>query len=350
VERKLAKWGLSDDEAQRWLAAHPGIAGGYFYASLIYESQVAEVLEFPYTLELAKNLDELSQRLLPFIDTQDATACLEVLNDSAVLTDAYFAPRGHAEPNGLEDVRTALANKPDDPLAFLRVIGTVSGNALFSLLASWDVEFTCRYFSGRQPCSLFVKLMPRIDAAAWDGEADAFATRRDYLHRPIRRLLDLTWFIGRWTATPQCVAPSDPPSVATLAGDSGIDSKKLIKWRTGTADLSSAQFGYVWTSLVNNLREVRTEALRRDDAARSAKSGDKTKVSQGMPMTPYPLYVAATFWNELLVNRSNRRDKLEEIYLFQEDYLAWWKHHCQALAARDRAFGDKPWPGTLDHL
>lgn len=341
IQKELSGAGFDANEAEDWLSKHPAInRPGMLYSSIVFETQVNGVFEYPRTLEFARKLDELSSLLYSAREDGNIEKFKMEIKNSGFADPTYFAQyAGEMElthPPMLEQFLTAHnweeINKP---------LQTLTANSLFALLALWDVEFCPQLFPlfFRRPC--FSLVLPRIDPKAIK-EYGSIEKRRDMYWLPVRRLIGVVACMGEFIRSVPNRWPTTVPSVnnistqVQLAGDppkdlfnqrnthprDNMSDRSLINWRDGTKKFNRDDFVGLWWQLC---------------------SFQKSQC----PDVPWPLFVAALFWNLLPVKINNTH---KEISLVTDMYDAWW-HRCNKETAEDKEIsGLKDWPSCFKNV
>lgn len=201
-----------------------------------------------------------------------------------------------------------------------QALAKATNNAIFSVLAQWDLEFAGGFepFAGFRARPVFAYLLPKLDPAAGDLRARKFARRRDMFWLPVRRLLSLLCIVGHYAERGTWL--EDVVSVDLLERRTGEPQQNLINWRDGTKRLKESDFFRIWKRLDKRCR---------------------------LPC-PLPLFVAATFWQNALVS-IDRRKRGKQILFFDDHYRSWWVRH-RAAMAQDHPSAENPWPRCFDQV
>ncbi len=319
--------GMCEADIEAWLSRFPETTDEepYYLSTLIRMFPMGQ--ESPAkTLALATRMDELAHALGKANRNGDFDACKHALLDSPLLERTYFAD---AERElGIEGAPLALrqAHMATDWDELNSSIKAVTINLLFSLMASWDLEFCQSYFPTMKPFPLFESVM--LSTTHDLQENTKFG--RDTLHRPIRNLLDLMATLGDFIRHHETKLPRKI-KVETMAtwlemGDPQISAQKLWNWRRGRDAFLLEDLDVVW----------RRFAGVYDDEIRN----------RAIPAPPIPLFAAAQIWEHLQL-QIDRKQRTGRLFIIQPWYLWWWEHHRACLAAKGTTWGNRPWPACI---
>lgn len=314
----LGKGGLGERERQDYLAKHPRS----LTAGLVYEAAFVSRLEYPRTLAFAERIDALGAAFAEAQSAKDLGRAKALILDTAWLDHRYLSETAAERSAGAPPVllRKVIGATSWDEL--LRDIAIVRTNLIFSLLALWDIELRSRHLQRLQARPVFSLLLPFSDIP--EGANEVRRTRGMFL-LPVRRLLDLVFALAAFH--PLRSWNVDRPSLEELAQKTNEEDRTLVNWRDGTKRFGRQNFDRVWNE---TFRAFRTEKIE--------------------PMAPLaPLFVAATIFQDLLVN-GDSRIPAKEVWLVEEDYSEWWAFHAAGVeGARAEANDASPWPTWLSH-
>lgn len=319
LRKRLRDQGWPNDVAQRWLEGCPKTPA----AGLVYGTQTPKTPEFTATVDLARRIDGLGSDLLSARRRNRIGEAKTLLLETAWLHRQYFVD-GEAEWS-LETVPKAqgLIAEAREWRDLEFAMNPVMWNALFSLLALWDVELgRSPSLDSLEPTPIFGYLMPAFTGVT----GQPASKRRDVLRFPVRRLIDLVAALSHlhneeeWPPKPLRV--KDLVVASELAGSS-IPATSFIKWRRGDKHLSWRDFEGLWLVLF------------------PARRG-------GRRVHPVaPLYFAATIFQFLLVKNISGNVSL---LLMRDHYECWWGHHDRRQQAKDNEVGNHPWPAWLTDI
>lgn len=317
TRQRLDEAGYTLDEAENWLANHPGATmRGAICSSVGYDAQINGVMSFPWTIEYACHIDHLSLQLFDARSKGGLEGFKSALLCSDFAAPAYYLRTseeggGAAKPPLLRQLESASRWSELD-----EVWPTIVANVTFSLLAHWDVEFCSRYFAKYEPRSIFALVLPRLNQAVDSVGMDDIPKRRDMFWYPVRRLIDVMACMGERARTGAW--PKRAPKPKEIERYISQEGSTLTNWRDGTKKFVGRDFYSLWEQMCSPRQEY-----------------------VGRP--PLPLFYAALIWQELLVEVSaTTREK--KIYLFDNEYKFWWNHHYEALMAKGCTVGTTPWP------
>lgn len=328
VRGKLEEAGYSDEKAEAWMAGHPGATmPGAVCSGVVYDAEVEGIYAYPHTIEFARHIDSVSSRLLDAKVRDDLEGFKLALLDDPLI-DARYYQQGSDGGDWVDmpplRQRLEAASKWSD---ITEIFPTIVVNVVFSVLARWDVEFCCQYFSKNEPRSVFRFVLPRVDPAIGPVEVGDIPKRRGMLWFPVRRLIDVVACIGEFVrngAWPDVVPkPMDTQRAAELRGLEW-SNQTLTNWRDGTTTFNSDDFAGLWEALCTN----------REAAA---------------PYYPWPLFVATLMFQDLFAQVDTSSSK-RSILLVEDDYLPWWHRHLEELKAKGCAFGASPWPECFNKV
>ena len=318
VNHNLRKAGIGEKERQALIDGHPST----WMAGVAYEAAFASGLEYPRTLAFAERIHALRAAFFEARSAKDLDRAKALLVDTDWLDHRYFsdtaAERSAGAPPRL--LRKVIGATSWDQRA--QRIAIVRGNLLFSLLALWDIELRSRHLKRLQARSVFSYLLPFAHVP--EGANEVRRTRGMFL-LPIRRLLDLVFALAVFH--PRRSWKVDRPSLEELVQKTHEEEPTLVNWRDGTKRFGWQDFDRAWDKM---FRASRTE--------------------NSEPVAPLaPLFVAATIFQDLLVNVDSR-SRAKEILLFDEDYSEWWAFHAvEVEGAKAEAKDASPWPTWLSH-
>lgn len=313
----LEKKGYTENDRQLWIENLPrSLAEG-----MIYETEIAGEIEYPLARSLANRIGKLGEAYREAQETRNLEGAKELLISTAWLdaryfTDALTEKERNSRPRLLDTVATA-----GDWNALERPVGAVTANALLSLLALWDIEFSSIYLTRLQARSTFVLLMPWADMP---DNATKIVRKRGLFRFPVARLIDLSYALAHFHQHKKW--PDRRPNVKELAIRCGETEQNLVQWRDGTKCFRWQHFQNIWEVLF-------PERLYGGKPARVR------------PLSP--LYVAAAIFQNTLV-KVDTNSRAKEVWLCDDEYLYWWKmHREQYPQASGVTFGDIHWPAWL---
>jgi len=318
ANHNLEKAGIDEKERQALIDGHPST----WMAGVVYEAGLASGLEYPRTLAFAAQIDALGAAFLEAQSEKDLGRAKALLVDTEWLDHRYFS-------------ETATERSADAPPRLLRRVISATGwdellqemvtvrlNLLFSVLALWDIELHSRHLKRLQARPVFSFLLPYADVP--EGANKVLRTRGMF-RLPVRRLLDLVFALA--SLQPRREWKVDRPSLEELAQKTNEAEQTLVNWRDGTKRFGWRDFDRVW-------REMFLAAQDKGTA----------------PIAPLaPLFVAATIFQNLLVNVDSR-SPAKRILLFDEDYSDWWAFHAAEAEGPKVEAGASPWPKWLSQV
>lgn len=323
--QKLRDNGLSDEEIEEWLSRFPMTTDEEPYSlSALIKTFSPSLEDFPETLELAKDLDKLAHALSGAKRHDDIAAYKGILLNEPLLEKSYFA--NSDQELGMEGTPVALVSiqqastweELDHPSKI------VTAQALFSLLACWDLEFCRSYMPSMQAFPVFETVMLHTEHEIQEKQK----VSRDMFHRPTRNLLEFLATIGDWVRNcgkkkPRKVTVKQMEAWLEL-GEPQITRQKLWNWRTGRDAFLAEDFALVWRRFTG--------------------AGDDKDEKPFIP--PAPLFAASQMWEVLLVQLDIKK-KPKTLLLSQPWYLWWWEHHRARLQAKGVTWGNQPWPACI---
>jgi hypothetical protein len=328
VHRKLKEAGYSAEEAEAWMAGHPGATmPGAVCSGVVYEAEVEGIYTYPYTMEFALHIDKVSSRLLDAKVRDDLARFKSVLLDDPLIDARYYQQSSDGSdwvdmPSLLQRLEAA-----SEWSVLAEIFPTIVANVVFSVLACWDVEFCSHYFSKNEPRSVFQFVLPRVEPVIGSIVVGDMPKRRGMLWYPVRRLIDVMACIGEFVRNDEWpdVVPK-PMDITREAELSGLEwsNQTLTNWRDGTTAFNSDDFAGLWEALCTN-RDGVTQYY------------------------PWPLFVATLIFQDLFVQIDARSSK-RSILLLEDDYLPWWHLHLEKLKAKGCAFGTSPWPECFNKV
>jgi hypothetical protein len=289
---------------------------GACYSTIVSHAR-APNLDYRATLALARRLDGISRQLFVAAeeDRQQDVADLLAELGSDYFEDSAEEPRPSSQRSDGHYVQAATHASD-----LRQALATATNNAIFSVLAQWDLEFAHQFepFAGFRARPVFAYLLPKLDPAAGHLRAGTLSQRRDMFWLPVRRLLSLLCMLGHYAERGTWL--EDAVSVGLLVRRTGEPQQNLINWRDGTKRLKESDFFRIWQRLHKRCR---------------------------LPC-PLPLFVAATFWQNALVS-IDRRKRGKKILFFDDHYHAWWVRH-RAAMAQAHPLAEDPWPRCFDQV
>lgn len=314
----VGKGGVGERERQDYLARHPKS----LTAGLVYEAAFVSRLEYPRTLAFAERIDALGAAFVEAQSAKDLGRAKALLLDTdwldhRYLSDTALERSGGKTPRLLSHLIGAMSW---DDLSQVRSV--VTANLLFSVLALWDIELRSRHLQRLQARPVFSLLLP--NAHVPEGAHNVPRARGMFL-LPIRRLLDLVFALAAFH--PRRSWKVDRPSLEELVQKTHEAEPTLVNWRDGTKRFGWQDFDRVWDKMFRAPRTENSESVA--------------------PLAP--LFVAATIFQDLLVNVDSR-SRAKQILLFEEDYSEWWAFHAvEVEGAKAEAKDASPWPTWLSH-
>jgi len=321
--QQLRDKGLSDEAIEAWLSRFPMATDEEPYSlSLMIKMFSPSLEDFPETLELAKGLDELAHALSGAKRHNDIAAYKGVLLNEPLLEKSYFA--NDDQELSMEGTPAALASLQLD-LTWEELESStkiVTAQALFSLMACWDLEFCRSYTPSMQAFPFFETVMLHTEHEFQEKQK----VSRDMFHRPTRNLLDFLASMGDWVRNcgkkkPRKVKVQQMATWLEL-GEPQIPRQKLWNWRRGRDAFLFEDFALVWQRFTG--------------------AGEDKEI----PYPPTPLFAASQMWEVFLVQPDNKK-KTKTLLLVQPWYLWWWEHHHARLLAKGVTWGNRPWPACI---
>ena len=289
--------------------------------AMIYETEVAGEIEYPLTRTLANRIAGLGTAYRQAKEASNLEGAKTLLLATVWLDDPYFTDALVEKEQNIRPRLLDIVAEASDWNALTRPTGVVTVNALLSLLAQWDVEFSAKHFARLQAQSAFVLLMPWADIPHDD---QPIVRKRGMFRFPVARLIDLSFALAQFHKHKKW--PDRRPTVKELAIWCAEIEQNLVQWRDCTKSFRWRDFSNIWAALFpESMQNGRTGRVR--------------------PLSP--LYVAAAIFQDLLVDIDpNSRGK--EVGLHDDEYRYWWKiHFDQFQQASGATFGDTPWPAWL---
>lgn len=319
LRQKFRDQGWSDEEREAWLSRCPVATDEKPYSLSTIIAIFSPSLEtLPETWKLATTLDELAHALFRAKQDDDIAAYKSILLNDPLLVTHYFVGcdsefDAEGTPAALASVQLATTWDELD-----RPTKTVAAQALFSLLACWDLEFCRSYIPPMQAFPLFETVMLHT-------EHEIQGKQRDMFHRPTRNLLEFLATMGDWVRNcgkkkPRKVKVQQMETWLEL-GEPQITRQKLWNWRTGRDAFLFEDFALVWQRFTGR--------------------GEDKRI-----VIPAPLFAASHVWEILLIELDNKR-KPKTFLLVESWYLWWWEHHHARLQARGVTWGNHPWPACI---
>jgi hypothetical protein len=324
IKNQLQDEGATSIQISDWLDNHPiNTQNLSCYSTLVYESSQPEsIIQYPLTLDFAKEIDSISWRMLEKYNENDINGFKDVLFGSAINAPIYFS----------KSFNESSEESRDEFLNVLRAAETwkdlevptrlLISNCLISFLALWDVEFgSLVYFKSLEPRSCFEMVLPSLNAR--DSDLLSLKKKRDILKYPIRRLIEILVVMGFSTRNKKVI--NKLPKRTRIFIDCGIAESDLTKWKCGINHFTKSDFTQMWTSLNSESNDPKAAFLE-----------------------PWPLFIAATIFQNVFTDVHSEKGKTKTIWLVKEDYLPWWKYHFDKLNAKGTTFGKSPWPEVFN--
>jgi len=311
LEKKLEYLGYTVEEIFQITSNHPKSP----YAGIIYEEQEASVFEYPYTIELAKKIDDISISLSNAWMESDVEEMKNVLMSSEFSTRQYFADTEDNWANEQLPDRLNFIKSAQTLEDIGRLINILTMNCLFSLMACWDIEFYSQYSPKLIPRTWFSLVLPKVDPVVEHHNSKEMKKRRGMFWLPSKRLIDVISCFGLYSK--RGGFPDEIPKLSDGSNWRNETEQNLVNWRDGTKRLFYNDFFRLW--------EVNCKDL----------------------VAPSPLYVAAKMWEIYLVEID---DKSKTIVLANNWYQLWWeKHYTDLTSDLDLSSDGKDhWPKCFD--
>lgn len=317
VAEQLAKCGLDEKERQDWFDRHPrGLTAG-----VVYETEIAGRLEYPETRAFAERIDALGAAFDEARAKSDLGYAKRLLLDTDWLDRRYFSETSAERSSGMMPKLLGAVSGATTWEDLHQPRAVVVANLLFSLLALWDAELRTKCLWRLPSRSVFSLLLPYAET---DGTSGRVPRRPGMWHLPVRRLLDLVYALAAFR--PDRPWQVGRPRVKTLAQRTNETEQTLVNWRDGTKRFGHHDFDRVWNAMFRAHRPENTE------------KSDRTA-----PLVP--LFVAATIFQDLLVNVDSR-SPTKHIYLVDGAYSDWWAFHAaevEGAKAKAGASRRPPW-------
>lgn len=330
VSQRLRQYGGYSDQEVVEIFHSIDWDGQGLWLLLVRWSVSDKKLACPNTEELAKQLDELSCRLVAIQEAGDLPGFR-----SELMASGFYAS-GEEWLLSIEEGRRAIesAASAKDLQGVMPLASVIFWVALLQILSSWDVEFQSKFLTpeksgrGLKPQPLFEMVMPRLKPGMSPNEDGSYPAH-GLFHLPLRRLLDLTYCLseryrsGRW--------PEGTPR-AQIAASGGVvlmgedySEQPLAKLRHGLRGLTAEEFSSIWESMAGH----------DDNLCRHP---------------PWPLYIVAQLWTALAIRKSEQRPSGGGTTMFvgfEAHYRNWWDRCLVEFQAKGTRFGDIPWPPYL---
>jgi hypothetical protein len=321
LSKDLARKGWSPAECDAFVSgmdACPGLLSGFLFA------MHSPFNQYPASLELARKLDLLDQRLMAYRASDDLPGYVNALLSTGWLRDEHL---NNPDDDGGAEITRRQVNTATSWEDLAVPVAVIFINTQFELLATLDLEFCSRYLTSFEAAPIFASLLPRFDPRVDLAGKTTIPTTRDLYHYPVRRLLHV---LGCMRSTRHDKTwPKSAPTVGEmvlwleLAGEGEL-AKNVVKWRTGRP-FTIEQFLRYWGACFAFLDE------------------------NERPAAPMPLMYAASVFTELFVKGSREGRDLTFISPDPAFYLHWWNlQHASLMAeAEPLRFGTEKWMPNL---
>lgn len=204
-----------------------------------------------------------------------------------------------------------------------KVFAHLFDNSLYMFFAAWDVEGTGRYIRRYREQSFFKYVWP----AAHDDISKGTPIHRDAFRYPVRRLLDLSYYLLHSLANGDF--PSKRVSMKDQAKFFDRDENTLRHWRSGGVNLSARDFYSICRAM----------------------AGEHKNFDLAWPYF-FQLYYAAVFFQENFTDVGGGREEGRRwIYLALELYDYWWSYYHDKFAGEIlEQPGSKTLPGYFSKI
>lgn len=233
----LRKAGMCEARIQEYIDQHPGFnKPGMHYSGLVYDCQVKGVMEFPQTISMAEEIDNMSSILFDARESDNFELFKESLLNIARSGTSIWIPDKKLE-DILSSIEAATCWAELEPHMV-----ELSVYVCLSLFARWDIEFCSQYFKPYKSRSLFALILPKLDPIFDNIKVgDVVAKRRDMFWLPVRRLISLLACMQEFVKNDRW--PDDIPSIKEYSIAIGWPESNLKKWRNGTTKFTLVKIG-----------------------------------------------------------------------------------------------------------
>lgn len=300
------EWNLLVESAPSSIAGEPRP-----FADFIHGLKVPGAYEFPQATAFAEEIDLAAIKLLDSYKSDDLESFKRSVLDCAWL-EVVASQQEISEQ--MATLRTAT-----DWDAALPVAQQFIFDMLLCYFAALDAEFGLKYFTRFKLRPLFLLVIPKLNATV-DSGSIGNVPKRNLIHQPIRRLLELSHALMVWGKDQRW--PSKSVGRKELGVALGLDDQHIGNYFDGTRNMYATSFVSYWEKMCRTVAEC-----------------------EPFP-APIPLLLAAIFWQRTIAHYPN--DKLKSFVLpDKETYTRFWLWHHQRWGSQlDReAVG---WPTWLD--
>lgn len=325
TELMLSKEGWTEEEVQQIITRNPSWKAGIGLptADLIFWFSPGYGEDYTESISVASQFDVFCHALFDAGKAGDVDGVRKVLLDCLAWIVSYCDSE-EEEAEDVQELREKLS-AANDLENLLEAAKPLVEQLLFLVLSCWDVEFCSYYTNGKtEPYPLFDLVMPRLSP---DIEIEKGTNRflregkppkRRIFEKSMSRFLDFLAVLSYWH---KCRTPPERiPSVNEMATWFNEVQGRVVSWRDETTHLTASQLSSIWKEAVG---------LNMDGS---------------YPGIPYPMFVAAHFFSDLLVRE---KGKLKSWIVCGDGYKQWWKRNLDRLTAKGLKFGSIPWPKCL---
>ncbi|MDR1855035.1 MAG: hypothetical protein LBR05_09055, partial [Azoarcus sp.] len=302
-------------------------------ADLIYQATLSNQ-NLELVIQIASDFDRLSTKA--FFAKSNLSDLRNVIADALTWLRGFGLDEN--ESSTVQRLREEVLNT-DDLTIFKNDIVEIRNLLHFHILSCWDLVFTSCYFEGlAEPYPSFDLVCPRLDpsieinAATGNLSRNGTPVERNIVQSPIRRLLDMIAVLCDQVKRRNCTFLKKIPDDTKLASwfsnsfkNQKLTEKTLTKWRIWMPS-TKTRFGYedldnIWWAIFGLSKNER----------------------RNPPCPPpYPILVAAAFWEKLFDKQTRRLglsdispNEVEKIMLdialrscrYAESYKTRWKQN-----------------------
>ena len=306
--------GWSNEEINLLVQTAPSSIAGEArpFADFIHGLQLPGSYELPLATAFAEKVDLMIFRLLDAHRGDDLEGCKQAILECDWL-EAVASQQNSGQQ--MEALRVA-----SDWQAVLPAIQPFLFDMLLCLFAALDAEFGLVYFSYFQPRPIFLFVMPKLNAKVDLGSLDNIP-KRNFIYRPVRRLLELTHAL-MVLKRDQCW-PEKPVGRKLLGEALDLMDQEIGNFFDGTRNMNAKLFEDYWVKLHQT-------------------------VANGEPCaSPLPLLLTTLVWQSWITRHPGQ--KLKSLILpDKESYTRFWKWHHQRWASKLDKGTTVGWPAWLD--
>ena len=305
---------------QSWANASPRLKSGQVatWALWMHQWEYRPTLPLPISKAVALILDELLVALLAACKVSDLKAFKRLLKQHLKHHGLMVRLGGKPTEWPVDAAVQAELKRASTWQQLAQFTSKLVDNLYLDLIATLDAEWNLYYFGGLNIPPVFPLVMVRPQPGVL--EAQAPKTKRNWIHRPVKRLLEFMYALAfyrrhqRW--------PADAPSPKTLANilcrpdEDAMAAPSLISnYFDGSTRLTLDLATTYWQQLIHHFRSPRNQGQ-----------------TVGSPM---PMVALAIQWQTLLV-----RDKGKSFYVLDlAQYQQLWHTRRQQCASRLAADG-----------